>query len=73
MERSEADLAATLKAIVERVEALKKAEGEKETLRIKADKLRNEGKVTEVKLKGANQENSQSKKKIEELRTGLAA
>lgn len=43
---------------MERAEALKLAEGEKKTIRIEADKLREEGRTAEAKLKEAEQENA---------------
>ena len=52
----ESDLTAAQKAAVEGAEALKLAEGEKEVIRIKVDKLRKESKTAEVKLKEAKHE-----------------
>lgn len=63
----------TWKAVAEGVEALKKAKGKRKAFQIETYKMRKEGEVTEAKLKGAKQENSQFKKEIEELRARLAA
>ena len=43
---------------MERAEALKLAKREKETIRIEVDKLREEGRTAEPKLKKAEQENA---------------
>lgn len=43
---------------MERAKALKLAEGEKETIHIEVDKLREEGRIAEAKLKEAEQENA---------------
>ena len=51
LEPEKSDLATAEKVIVEGAEALKLTEGEKKAIRIDADKLRKEGKTTEVKLK----------------------
>ena len=56
LEWVESDLTAAQKAAVEGAEALKLAEGEKEVIRIKVDKLRKESKIAEVKLKEAKHE-----------------
>ncbi|KAJ9687279.1 hypothetical protein PVL29_015956 [Vitis rotundifolia] len=56
LEWVESDLASAQKAAVEGAEALKLAEGEKELIRIKVDKLRKESKTAEVKLKEAEHE-----------------
>lgn len=50
-ERVESDLAITQKAAVEGSEALKLAEGEKEMTCAEVDKLREEGRTVEAKLK----------------------
>ncbi|KAL6312552.1 hypothetical protein AAG906_029548 [Vitis piasezkii] len=50
------------------VEALKLAKGEREAIHIEADKLKKKSGVVEAKLKGIEQEISQLKKEIEELR-----
>lgn len=50
-EQVENDLAITKKAAVEGSEALKLAEGEKEMTCAEADKLREEGRTVEAKLK----------------------
>ncbi|RVW96519.1 hypothetical protein CK203_029649 [Vitis vinifera] len=60
-------------AAAERAEALKLVEGEKETICTKVDKLREEGRIVEAKLKKAEQENAQLKKEMEKLRDGLVA
>lgn len=43
LERTENDLATTQKTAAERVEALKLVEGEKEAIRVEADKLKEKG------------------------------
>ena len=58
---------------MEGAEALKLVEGEKETICTKVDKLREEGRIVEAKLKKAEQENAQLKKEMEKLRDGLVA
>lgn len=58
LERAESNLVAAQKAAVEKVEALKLAEGEKETIRIETNKLGKEGRTAEAKLKQAEQENA---------------
>lgn len=72
LERVKNDLVATQKVVAEGVEALKLAEGEKKTIRAKADKLRKKGGVAETKLKRAKQENSQLKNEMEELQARFA-
>lgn len=69
----ENDLAAAQKVAAEGVEALKLAEGKKEAIDTKADKIRKEGKVPEAKLKKVEQENVELKKEMEELWTRLVA
>lgn len=73
LERAKNNLIAAQKAAVEGAEALQLAEGEREAIRAKADKLRKKGGVAKTKLKRAKQENSQLKKEMEELQAGFAA
>ena len=73
LKRAESDLATIEKAIVEGAKALKLVEWEKEVILIDADKLREEGKIVEIKLKETEQENFELKKEMEELRAGFMA
>lgn len=54
LERVEIDLVAAQKAIAEGVEALKLAEGKREVICAKTDKLKKTGEATEVKFKGVD-------------------
>ena len=47
--------------------------GEKEVIHAEANKLKEEARTLEAKLKEAERENAQLKKKVEELRVGFAA
>lgn len=47
--------------------------GEREAIRVETNKLRKEAGIAEAKLTGVEQENSQLKKEMEELRAGFAA
>lgn len=67
LERAENDLVATQKVAVEGAETLKLVEGEKEAIFTEGNKLREEGRVVEAKLKKVEQENAELKKKMEEL------
>ncbi|KAL6314838.1 hypothetical protein AAG906_029053 [Vitis piasezkii] len=58
---------------MEGIEALKLVEGERKAIRAEAERLKKEGGVVEAKIKGVEQENSQLKKEMEELRAGFAA
>lgn len=73
LKRAKNDLVAAQKVVVEGVEALKMAEGERKAIRAEADKLRKKGGVAETKLKRVKQENSQLKKEMEELQARFAA
>lgn len=76
LKRVETDLVATQKAVAKGAEALKLTEGEGErerrTIRAEADKLKETKKATEAKFKGAEQENSQLRREVEELRARFA-
>ncbi|KAL6319831.1 hypothetical protein AAG906_036896 [Vitis piasezkii] len=63
-----------LRARLERVKTdLVAAQKERETICVEVDKLKKEGEAVEVKLKGAEQENSQLKKEKNELEVGFVA
>ena len=47
--------------------------GEREAIRVETNKLRKEAGIAKAKLTGVEQENSQLKKEMEELRAGFAA
>lgn len=73
LERVEADLAATQKAVGDRTKALKLVKGEKRAICAEADWLKEKREAIEVKFKGVEQENSQLWREVEELRAGLTA
>ena len=73
LERVKTDLVAAQKVAMEGAEALKLAEREREAICAEVDKLKKEGEAVEVKLKGAEQENSQLKKEVKELQPGFTA
>lgn len=52
---------------------LRLANGEKEAIPAKADRLKEEKEAIEAKYKGVEHENSQLKKEVDELRASLAA
>ena len=52
---------------------LKLAEGEKGAIRAEADQLKREKEALEAQVKRAEQENSQLKKEMDELRASLVA
>ena len=72
LEQVEADLATTQKVIMDGTEMLKLAEGEKEAIRAEADQLKEKGEAMEAKYKGAQQENSQLRREVDELQASLA-
>lgn len=73
LERVEADLAAAQKAVADGAEALKLVEKENGAIHAKADRLKEKEKAMEAKFKGAEQENSQLRRGVEELRAGFSA
>ena len=66
-------MAAAQKAIADRVEMLKLVEGEKGVIWVEANRLKEKGEAMEVKYKGAEQENSQLRREVDELRASFKA
>ena len=73
LEWVETNLAVAQKAVANGAETLKLVEGEKGTIWAEVDWLKEKGEAMEAKYKGTEQENSQLKREVDELRANFAA
>ena len=73
LEKVDAELAATRKAVTDGAEQLSRAEEEKRVVRAEADTLKKEKEALEGQVNEVGQDNLQLKKEMDELRASLAA
>ncbi|RVW92001.1 hypothetical protein CK203_030196 [Vitis vinifera] len=72
LERVKSDLANAQKAVMDRAEALGKAEGEKKTAQAEVGRLREDVKVVEAKGRDSDKEIERLRKELEELQARFA-